>query len=968
MNNINDIKCFIASPGDTKEERNACEQVFDDINTNNGMYQHYMLSSLRWEKDIYPSVGPYGQEVINSQIDGKYDLFVGIMKSRFGTPTPVAGSGTEEEFDNAYAKYKRGDLGNIFFYFGNPQISLNDVDPIQFQKVKDFKKKLEKQGVVYMEYVDIEDFKRQLKSNLLQYLNSHNPINSEQNISKKDEHNVIDAKTIFYDYRKSWEDVLHGEITKEKINRIDKLKQKCRFLKVIFPQEHFVNQNMTKGALSKEKAHLFALAVNDIGQVPSYYDNYHKEDSELNGNELWQKLKERESTLRGSFNTLPCLTEDWMIYEQIQRSLFHLDFTKAIQMNLSWNASKEWVQAKAMRMAVTPDYIEDARTLLDSSIESENSASEKLFMVILANFISGKWPQPYNTEKFWKYGLNGQGDLLKSMMATFTEKRDKPKRRGWIGSTWNFGSNHGDYIKSLRILQFIIDSGIYVSLPGTYMFDIASWYIVFGNLYEHFPYPCFFYSIQYNEKDVQIRIGQDFAYNPLLEGFNHDILLKSFSAVSNIDTPPCFINGILYVTGPMYVAVDEDIWFDSFKNSIFNKFLYQLHSIEELEALLLNVKYAIGSIKKKENILWVFRQLIAKFSVNESVVSSIIVNNLITEPLKGEILINDTILFSNMLSEDALDVFDTLNNDGLLSKSFINELCTLIKESPIENIPHNRVVLFQLVNLINSDAEALSKIKQCFLSMDIWHCGVLSSNEFGWTEPRYIRLNLLNDKIVWSDEEFRIIYSNLTKNVALYNKIHKSLHEDSFMKGIQVRYLSDMLKFIDGIKDKSRQKQLYSVKKDVERLFKDRTKYNDNIDLLMSDQSAEVDFACGNIYEGVTNKGIELYRNDLDFLIDRAILQKPIALTRNLRCIKFIVDKYAESLIKLGYASKLNKLLAVYQNSELWKLLDVRFAFNYFYSIAKSLKEFDEGTDSTEFWLNEKFVQKFIFNLNPNVE
>lgn len=131
MNNINDIKCFIASPGDTKEERDACEQVFDDINTNNGMYQHYMLSSLRWEKDIYPSVGPYGQEVINSQIDGKYDLFVGIMKSRFGTPTQVAGSGTEEEFDNAYAKYKRGDLGNIFFYFGNPQISLNDVDPIQ---------------------------------------------------------------------------------------------------------------------------------------------------------------------------------------------------------------------------------------------------------------------------------------------------------------------------------------------------------------------------------------------------------------------------------------------------------------------------------------------------------------------------------------------------------------------------------------------------------------------------------------------------------------------------------------------------------------------------------------------------------------------------------------------------------------------------------------------------------------------
>ncbi len=45
---------------------------------------------------------------------------------------------------------------------------------------------------------------------------------------------------------------------------------------------------------------------------------------------------------------------------------------------------------------------------------------------------------------------------------------------------------------------------------------------------------------------------------------------------------------------------------------------------------------------------------------------------------------------------------------------------------------------------------ALDKIKECFLSMDIWHCGLLSNEEFGWTEPMYIRLNLLNDKITWN--------------------------------------------------------------------------------------------------------------------------------------------------------------------------------------------------------------------------
>ena len=102
MNTITEIKCFIASPGDTTEERNSCEIVFNDINNSIGKTMGFRLSSLRWEKDVYPSLGDYGQDVINTQIDGSYDVFIGIMKARFGSPTPNAGSGTEEEFDIAY--------------------------------------------------------------------------------------------------------------------------------------------------------------------------------------------------------------------------------------------------------------------------------------------------------------------------------------------------------------------------------------------------------------------------------------------------------------------------------------------------------------------------------------------------------------------------------------------------------------------------------------------------------------------------------------------------------------------------------------------------------------------------------------------------------------------------------------------------------------------------------------------------
>lgn len=151
MNNIYEIKCFIASPSDTAEERKACETVFEEINHGLGRGLGFRIVSLRWEKDVYPSAADYTQQVINQQVEGNYDLFVGIMKSRFGTPTRQAGSGTEEEFNIAYEKFQNEEIDNIFFCFGIPDQSPYELDLVQFQKVKDFRKKIEESGVVPMQ-------------------------------------------------------------------------------------------------------------------------------------------------------------------------------------------------------------------------------------------------------------------------------------------------------------------------------------------------------------------------------------------------------------------------------------------------------------------------------------------------------------------------------------------------------------------------------------------------------------------------------------------------------------------------------------------------------------------------------------------------------------------------------------------------------------------------------------------------
>ena len=125
---------------------------------------------------------------------------------------------------------------------------------------------------------------------------------------------------------------------------------------------------------------------------------------------------------------------------------------------------------------------------------------------------------------------------------------------------------------------------------------------------------------------------------------------------------------------------------------------------------------------------------------------------------------------------------------------------------------------------------------------------------------------------------------------------------------------------------------------------------------MMSEQPADVDLAMENIYEGIFHNGIEKYQKDIDFLIDRAIMKIPVALTRNLRCIKFISEK----IVSFGYTKKLNKLLAVYTESKSWALLDLRFAFNYLHSIAKTLKQNGETDEVIDFWIENAFVNRFL--------
>lgn len=142
MTSAKRIRLFMSSPGDVGSERQDVLTVVDELNRTLGRHLNLVVEALDWSRDVHPAAGrPQG--VINEQI-GRYDIFVGIMWRRFGTPSVVAGSGTEEEFLLAYESWSTTGLPHILFYFceapAPPPSSRSEVE--QLAKVVEFRERL----------------------------------------------------------------------------------------------------------------------------------------------------------------------------------------------------------------------------------------------------------------------------------------------------------------------------------------------------------------------------------------------------------------------------------------------------------------------------------------------------------------------------------------------------------------------------------------------------------------------------------------------------------------------------------------------------------------------------------------------------------------------------------------------------------------------------------------------------------
>jgi hypothetical protein len=163
------IKVFLASPGDVQAERESLARLIADINdvlTFLAPEPRITLELVRYETHAYPDVGQ-PQEVINRQIPIDYDIFIGVMWRRCGTPTKTAKSGTIEEFRRAYDKRRQSSLPKIMFYFCDEPIPMPSRDDLrQLEEVVKFRSELASIGLT-QSYPRHEQFGEFVRGGLL---------------------------------------------------------------------------------------------------------------------------------------------------------------------------------------------------------------------------------------------------------------------------------------------------------------------------------------------------------------------------------------------------------------------------------------------------------------------------------------------------------------------------------------------------------------------------------------------------------------------------------------------------------------------------------------------------------------------------------------------------------------------------------------------------------------------------------
>lgn len=286
---ITKFKIFLASPSDLSEERISIDEVINELNLTYGKLNDIHLELLKWETHSAPAISEESpQEIINSDIGNDYDLFIGLIWKKFGSPTNRAESGTEEEFLNAYNRFIESPNSlQILFYFNTQPISINEIEPEQIQKIQRFKSDLGKnKNVLYFEYQEPQQLYKFLRIHIPQRISDLQKISIEKTeevnikedtspIEIPDEYGLIDYQEIIEEsFQESTESI--GRISNATTWIGEQLNKKTEEIQGLTLNGNQPGRKTLKDFFNRTSKIMDNYANRIEPEIPIFYENFEK--------------------------------------------------------------------------------------------------------------------------------------------------------------------------------------------------------------------------------------------------------------------------------------------------------------------------------------------------------------------------------------------------------------------------------------------------------------------------------------------------------------------------------------------------------------------------------------------------------------------------------------------------------------------------------------------------------------------
>ncbi|MGE3536554.1 MAG: SUMF1/EgtB/PvdO family nonheme iron enzyme [Candidatus Tectimicrobiota bacterium] len=136
MAQIELLRIVVASPSDVQAEREAVDEIVQELNRTIAAQHAFRCEVSRWEVDGAPGMHPAGPSgLIEPVLDLEHcALVLGIFWKVFGTPVQDALSGTEHALRRAYALWQQQGQPQIMLYFKQQPYMPQSLEEIEQQR------------------------------------------------------------------------------------------------------------------------------------------------------------------------------------------------------------------------------------------------------------------------------------------------------------------------------------------------------------------------------------------------------------------------------------------------------------------------------------------------------------------------------------------------------------------------------------------------------------------------------------------------------------------------------------------------------------------------------------------------------------------------------------------------------------------------------------------------------------------